>query len=144
MAGVSFAAGWRRHAGAQRDRTDSGRRLRAGRGRDRRWARARRARSTTRPEATRVKAGSVRPRGVADTRAVEIEPASRLLAVARGAVPIATRVVAVLGLVAAVALAQMSAAGGGATGGEVVERTAMRREQTGGRTPRDRRVPPRG
>jgi len=60
-----------------------------------------------------------------ETRAVAIEPASRLLAVALGTVPIATRVVAVLGLVAVVAPAEMPAAGGGATGGEVIERPTM-------------------
>ena len=61
---------------------------------------------------------------------VEITPAPRLLTGARGAVPVATGVVAVLGLRAVVALPQMPAPRGGATGDEVVEGPAVRRAQT--------------
>ena len=62
---------------------------------------------------------------------MELKPAPRLLPVALGAMPVATGVVAVLGLRAVVALPQMPAPRGGATGGEVVEGAAMRRKQTG-------------
>ena len=65
-----------------------------------------------------------------ETGPVAIEPASRLLPVALGAVPVATRVIAILEGVAGIAPAEMSAPCGGATGGEVLEGAAMRRKQT--------------